>query len=284
MLNQTIVQELLQRAFQEDSPQGDISSSQVIPEDFIGEADLVARQEGVISGIDIFAQAFGYINPQVTVERFIADGRKFDSGERLARVCGPMRAILRSERVALNIVQHMTGIATATAAFVREVEGRNIAIKDTRKTLPGLRAVQRYAVTCGGGVNHRNGLSDAVMMKDNHLAVLRALGVPVSRAIAHARTIRIDGSPVVVEVEVDDPTQIEEVLSGHPDVIMLDNFSPEDTVAAVRQIDHRAEVEASGNMTLEKVRSIADSGIDTISIGSLTHSVKGIDLGLDWAD
>ncbi|XDS44937.1 carboxylating nicotinate-nucleotide diphosphorylase [Bifidobacterium aquikefiricola] len=277
----------MRRAFEEDSPHGDITSEHVIPAHFTGEADLVAREDGVLSGIDIFAAAFSFIDTQVKVEQYAADGHHFQAGERLAKVSGSMRAILRSERIALNFVQHMSGIATATASFVHEVQGKLIAIKDTRKTLPGLRAVQRYAVVCGGGVNHRDGLSDAVMMKDNHLAALRAAGIPIARAIEEARSIRVDGKPVSVEVEVDDLGQIDEVIEGKPDVIMLDNFSPEDTVRAVEHIrrinQHQTEIEASGNMTLEKVRSIADSGIDTISIGSLTHSVIGVDLGLDWA-
>ncbi|MFT8358092.1 MAG: carboxylating nicotinate-nucleotide diphosphorylase [Bifidobacterium aquikefiri] len=286
ILDQSAIQDVLHRAFEEDSPNGDITSEHVIPEHVIGEADLVAREGGVLSGISIFADAFSFIDTQVEVEQYAADGHHFQAGERLAKVSGSMRAILRSERIALNFVQHMTGIATATAMFVNEVQGKSIAIKDTRKTLPGLRAIQRYAVVCGGGTNHRDGLSDAVMMKDNHLAALRSSGITIAHAIEEARKIRVDGKPVSVEVEIDDLGQINDVLEGKPDVIMLDNFFPADTVRAVRNIHrmshHQIEIEASGNMTLEKVRSIADSGIDVISIGSLTHSVIGVDLGLDW--
>lgn len=284
MLAVPVVEDILHRAFQEDSPQGDITSNAIIPADLWGQADLVAREGGVLSGIEVFARAFTFINPDFHIKRYAADADEFRPGQVLATIRGPMRAMLRSERVALNLIEHMSGIATATAAFVREVKHERITIKDTRKTLPGLRSIQRYAVRCGGGHNHRDSLSDAVMMKDNHLAVLRAAGMSVAEAIRQAREIRVHSKAVIIEVEVDALDQIEEVLLGGPDVIMLDNFSPQDTILAVKQINHRAEVEASGTMTLEKVRAISHSGIDTISIGSLTHSVRAIDLGLDWAE
>ncbi len=210
----------------------------------------------------------------------VADGERFGEGDVLATVEGPARAVLQAERVALNFVQRMSGIATLTARFVAEVAGTKARIVDTRKTTPGLRLLERYAVRCGGGHNHRFSLSDAVMAKDNHLAVLLADG---RRTLTEAlRDVRAALPHTAhLEVEVDRPDQIEAVLAAGVDTIMLDNFSPELLRAGVAQVNGRALVEASGSVRLETVGAIARTGVDIISVGALTHSVRSLDMGLD---
>jgi nicotinate-nucleotide pyrophosphorylase (carboxylating) len=214
----------------------------------------------------------------IVTEFQVAEGAHFEAGAVLARVQGPARGVLQAERVALNFVQRMAGIATLTARFVDEVAKTKARIVDTRKTTPGLRAFERYAVRCGGGRNHRYSLSDAVMAKDNHLAVL---GGGVTAALRAAK----EALPhtVHVEVEVDRLEQIEAVLAGGADTVLLDNFSLEDMRKGVAQIAGRALVEASGSMRLDRVRLIAETGVDVISVGALTHSVRALDLGLDFA-
>jgi nicotinate-nucleotide pyrophosphorylase (carboxylating) len=207
------------------------------------------------------------------------DGSRFATGDVLARVTGPAHAVLRTERVALNLVQRMSGIATETARYVEAVEGTGARIVDTRKTTPGLRTLERQAVRDGGGHNHRFSLSDAVLAKDNHLAVLEAAGVPVGEAIRRARE-RI-GHTMHLEVEVDRLDQVEEVVAAGVDTIMLDNFSLDDLRAGVALVSGRALVEASGGVTLGTVGAIAATGVDLISVGALTHSVRALDLGLD---
>ena len=232
----------------------------------------------------------------VTVTAAIKDGERFQRGQILATVKGPVRDLLTAERIALNFTQRMSGIATMTAAFVDAVNAiygddydgpvtrpcryERTRIVDTRKTTPGLRPFEKYAVVCGGGHNHRYGLSDAVMMKDNHLAALAARGIDLAGAIRHVR--EQVGHTTHIEVEVDRLDQIPAVLAGGADTIMLDNFSLDDTRRGVELIDGKAIVEASGNMSLERVPAVAVTGVDVISVGALTHSVRSIDLGLDW--
>lgn len=208
-----------------------------------------------------------------------ADGERFSAGDVLARVAGPARSVLTAERVALNFAQRMSGIATLTDLFVTEVAGTGVRIVDTRKTTPGLRALERHAVVSGGGHNHRWGLSDAVMAKDNHLATLAANGISVTEGLLMMRQKL--GHTTHIEVEVDRLDQIEAVLAAGVDTVMLDNFSIEDLRRGVALIDGRALVEASGNVSLATVRAIAQTGVDVISVGALTHSVASIDLGLD---
>ena len=247
-----------------------------------------------MSGVDVFAAAFAAQNPTIEVTPHIADGERFESGQALATVRGPVRDLLTAERVALNFTQRMSGIATMTSAFVGAVAQAEqlpgyrapyayarTRIVDTRKTTPGLRPFEKYAVVCGGGHNHRYGLSDAVMMKDNHLAALAEQGIDLSGAIRHIR--EQVGHTTHIEVEVDRLDQIPQALAGGADTIMLDNFSLDDTRRGVDLIGGRAIVEASGTMTLERVPSVAATGVDVISVGALTHSVRSIDLGLDWA-
>jgi len=233
----------------------------------------------VLSGIEVFARVFMLADTAVDVETVAADGQRFDSGEVLARVSGPARSVLRAERVALNLVQRMSGIATETARYVAAVDGTGARIVDTRKTAPGLRILERQAVRDGGGRNHRFSLSDAVLVKDNHLAVLAAQGIPAGEAIRRARATLPHTTSI--EVEVDRLDQIEEVLAAGADTVMLDNFTLDQLHAGVALIAGRARVEASGGVDLGTVAAIAATGVDVISVGALTHSVRALDLGLD---
>lgn len=283
MLSATTIDSALRFALDEDAPWGDITGETFIPATASARANLSARESGVLAGIDVFARAFTLVDPSVEVDLTSADGDAFAPGDTLATVSGPARAVLRAERIALNFCQRMSGIATQTIAFVdaagTNTHGRTVRIVDTRKTTPGLRAFEKHAVRCGGGHNHRFGLSDAVMVKDNHLAVLAGEKADVSASIRSARAQL--SHTTTIEVEVDRLEQIQAVLNGGADIIMLDNFSLEDLRAGVELIAGRAVVEASGNVTLDTVADIAATGVDVISSGALTHSVRAIDLGLD---
>ena len=266
-------------ALEEDAPWGDLTSTALLPADATATADLVAREPGVFSGGDVFSAAFTLTDPAVTVDLHVGDGDAFAPGDVLASASGPARSLLTAERVALNFVQRMSGIATLTAAYVAAVEGTGVRIADTRKTTPGLRAFERHAVVSGGGSNHRYSLSDAVMAKDNHLAVLTRTGADLSTALREALA-RLPHTTHVV-VEVDRLDQIEAVLAGGAHTVLLDNFSLDDLRAGVALIGERATTEASGGVNLDTVRSIAETGVDVISVGALTHSARALDLGLD---
>jgi nicotinate-nucleotide pyrophosphorylase (carboxylating) len=278
-VNQQLIDEIVARALAEDAPWGDITSETFLPPSARATARLEAREPGVFSGGEVFTRTFALVDPEVTVELLIEDGVLFGAGATLARVTGSARSILRAERIALNLVQRMCGIATLTAQYVESVVGTGARIVDTRKTTPGLRALERHAVRCGGGHNHRFSLSDAVLAKDNHLAVLAATGVDLHTAIREARA-RL-GHTVHLEVEVDRIDQIEPVVSAGVDTIMLDNFTPEQLREGVAIVAGRARVEASGGVNLGTVAEIAATGVDIISVGALTHSVRSLDLGLD---
>jgi len=279
MLTRTVIDRVVAAALDEDAPWGDLTSESLIPAEATARADLVAREDGVFAGGDVFAAAFRLTDPAVPVRLRVTDGERFPAGQVLATVEGPARSVLTAERVGLNFVQRMSGIATLTAQYVREVAHTGARIADTRKTTPGLRAFERHAVVCGGGHNHRFSLSDAVMAKDNHLAVLTASGLSVTQALQGA-IARLPHT-THVEVEVDRLDQIEAVLAAGIGTIMLDNFSLADLVRGVEQVAGRATVDASGGVTLETVRAIAETGVDVISVGALTHGARGLDLGLD---
>ena len=270
---------VIETALEEDAPWGDVTSETLIPADAVATATLGAREPGVLSGGGVFAEVVHAVDRSVDVVLHVPDGSSFAAGTLLATVTGNARSVLRAERVALNLVQRMSGIATATATYVAAVEGTQARIVDTRKTTPGLRALERYAVRCGGGHNHRTSLSDAVLAKDNHLAVLLAGGIGIGDAIAGARH-RL-GHTVHVEVEVDRIDQIEPVVAAGVDTIMLDNFTPEMLETGVGIVNGRAIVEASGGVSLDTVAAIAATGVDVISVGALTHSARALDLGLD---
>ena len=279
MLTTSVIDRAVAAALEEDAPWGDITSEMLIPQTSTARADLIAREPGVFSGGEVFAAAFRLTDPAIDVQLAVADGDVFDKGAVLAVVSGPARGVLTAERIGLNFVQRMSGIATLTARYVAEVAHTGARIADTRKTTPGLRAFERHAVVNGGGHNHRYSLSDAVMAKDNHLAVLAEKGVSVTAALQGA--IARLSHTTHVEVEVDRLDQIEAVLAAGIGTIMLDNFSLDDLRRGVEQVGGRATVEASGGVSLDTVRAIAETGVDVISVGALTHSARALDLGLD---
>jgi nicotinate-nucleotide pyrophosphorylase (carboxylating) len=274
------IEALVLMALHEDAPWGDLTSEVLLPDDLQISAQLVPREEGILCGEDVFSSSMSLAGP-VAVSFVKHDSDSFSRGDALAVLTGPARSILRAERVALNFVQRLSGIATLAAKYVAETAGTKTRIVDTRKTTPGLRLLERYAVSCGGGYNHRFSLSDAVLAKDNHLAALRN---STSEDLTNGLRAAFARLPHTthIEVEVDRLDQIEPVLAAGVDTIMLDNFSLEDLRAGVRQIAGRALVEASGGISLERVRDIANTGVDLISVGALTHSVRAIDLGLDF--
>ena len=279
MLTAKIIADTVQRALDEDAPWGDATSEHLIPVSATATAILNAREAGVFSGADVFAAAFELTDPSIDVELLVRDGEAFVPGQRLAVVTGPARGILTAERIGLNFVQRMSGIATLTAAYVAQISGTKARIADTRKTTPGLRAFERHAVVNGGGHNHRYSLSDAVMAKDNHLAVLTEGGKDLTTELARVRAAL--PHTMKLEVEVDRIDQIAPVLAAGVDIIMLDNFSVDELRAGVEFIAGRAIVEASGGVNLHTVAAIADTGVDVISVGALTHSARALDLGLD---
>ncbi len=274
------LERVVRLALDEDAPWGDVTSQTLIAPSMRVTARLVAREPGVLSGEDVFTAAMFLTDPAISTRFSLHDAETFAASTVLATVEGSARAILQAERVALNFVQRMSGIATLTAQYVSAIAGTRARIVDTRKTTPGLRLMERYAVRCGGGHNHRYSLSDAVLVKDNHLAILAANGVrDVTEAL---RSMRAQLSHTThVEVEVDRPEQIEAMLRAGADTILLDNFTTAQLSSAVTQIEGRALVEASGGITLARIREIAETGVDIISVGALTHSVRSLDLGLD---
>jgi nicotinate-nucleotide pyrophosphorylase (carboxylating) len=280
-LPQSTIDPIVRLALAEDAPWGDITSQTLVPPDAQAIAHLVAREPGVLSGSQLFSAAMYLTDPTLTVTLPVADATPFETRAILATVQGSARSILQAERIALNFTQRLSGIATLTARFVAQTAGTKARIVDTRKTTPGLRALERYAVRCGGGNNHRFSLSDAILAKDNHLAVLARSGPEaLTQALLDARA-HIPHT-THIEVEVDRLDQIDPLLAAHVDTILLDNFSLEDMRAGVAHIAGRALVEASGNVTLDRVAAIAATGVDLISSGALTHSVRSLDLGLDF--
>ncbi len=277
--NEDELDRIIQTALTEDAPTGDVTSA-LLPETTTAEAFLVARETGVWSGSEVFARVFTAVDPTTEVNVHLADGSNFAAGDTIAIVRGTARSVLQAERVALNLAQRMCGIATLTRKYVDAIKGTGARLLDTRKTTPGLRILERASVKDGGGHNHRNSLSDAVMLKDNHLAVLRSSGTPLDVAVRQARVAAPAGI-TFFEVEVDKLEDIEPVMSAGVDRIMLDNFTLADLRVGVEIVNHRAIVEASGGVTLDTIRAIAETGVDDISVGALTHSARALDLGLD---
>lgn len=273
------VEEVVGRALAEDAPWGDLTCAALVPPSAIATAELVAREPGTFCGGALVQAAFRLTEASIAVDLLVADGETFDGGATLARISGPAAGVLQAERIALNFAQRLSGISTATAGYVAAVGGTGARVVDTRKTTPGLRLLERHAVRCGGGHNHRFSLSDAVMVKDNHLGVLLAAGADLTEALRGIRD-RVPHT-TSIEVEVDRLAQIEPVLAAGVDVIMLDNFTLDELREGVALVAGRAIVEASGNVRLDTVRAIAETGVDVISVGALTHSVRSLDLGLD---
>lgn len=274
----TLVEPVIRLALTEDLGRaGDLTSLACVPQDARLRVSWTARQPGVLAGLACARLALHALAPDARFEALVEDGQRVGAGQALARADAPARAILSSERTGLNLMGRLSGIATLTRAYVDAVAGTGARITDTRKTTPGLRHLEKYAVRCGGGVNHRFGLDDAILIKDNHVAACGGVRPALERARAAA------GHLVKIELEVDSLDQLEDALPLAPDVIMLDNFSLEDLRAAVALAAGRVILEASGGVRLETVRDIAETGVQVISVGALTHSAPGLDIGLDAA-
>jgi nicotinate-nucleotide pyrophosphorylase (carboxylating) len=267
------LKELIEKALAEDLGPGDVTSEATIPADSLSTAVVLAKQDLVLAGIDIAAEVFRHLDPDVRFTPIAKDGDMIHAGTELARLSGNTRALLAGERVALNLLQHLSGIATLTAQYVEKLRGLKAEVLDTRKTLPGLRQLEKNAVRIGGGKNHRMGLYDMVLIKDNHI---KAAG-GITKAVASART---KTGNLRIEVETKTLDEVREAVAAKPDIIMLDNMPIDVMREAVRMIGGRALVEASGNVTLETVRHIAESGVDFVSSGSLTHSAPAADISM----
>jgi len=270
-----LIEPVVRGALAEDLGRAGDLTAALIPEDARLDCVLAVRRDGRVAGLDCARIAFQALDPDARFETALPDGADAAKGEVIARVAGLARAVLSAERTALNLAGRLSGVATLTRAYVRAVEGTGARITDTRKTTPGLRALEKYAVRCGGGINHRFGLDDAILIKDNHVAACGGVAEALTRARAAA------GHLTPIEVEVDTLEQLEQALPFAPQVIMLDNFSLEDLRAAVALVAGRVTLEASGGVSLETVRAIADTGVDVISVGALTHSAPVLDIGLD---
>ena len=279
-ITESALRRLVEHALEEDLGRGDVTSDSLVPSDVGARGVVRSRSEGVIAGLEVAALVFEAADPRVKFTALTADGRSVGRGQDIAVVSGEARRLLRAERVALNFLQRLSGVATLTARYVEAIRGSRARIIDTRKTTPGLRALEKYAVRAGGGFNHRRDLSDAMLIKDNHLAVLEARGLSLVAAVKKAR----ESLPhtLKVEIEVDRLDQIPEALEAGADIILLDNMSTEDLESAVMSIAGRAITEASGGVSLTTVREIAATGVDVISVGALTHSAPVLDIGLDF--
>lgn len=271
--------ELIDLALREDLAQGDITSESTVPADRRATAIMLAKQDGVISGLTTAQTVFTRVDPTVRFEPFVADGDRVTKGDALARISGNARSILAAERTALNLIQRLSGIATITSEYVAQVAGTNALVIDTRKTTPGLRYLEKAAVRHGGGSNHRFNLGDAVLIKDNHLAAIGG-DHPIRDAVTAAKRRAPHTSKV--EVEVVDLAGVREALDAQADIIMLDNMSLDEMREAVSLVDGRALVEASGGITLATLRAVAETGVDLISSGALTHSAPSLDISLDF--
>ncbi|WP_026595496.1 carboxylating nicotinate-nucleotide diphosphorylase [Methyloferula stellata] len=257
---------------------GDITTDAIVPPDLTVKCVFAARQPGVVAGLDLARVAFALIDPAIRLEAMKEDGATVAKGDIIARVEGPARGILTAERTALNFLGHLSGVASATASIVAAVKGTKAHIVCTRKTTPGLRTIEKYAVRAGGGSNHRFGLNDAVLIKDNHVAIAGSISEALRRARARA------GHLVKIEIEVDTLAQLAEALDQKADAVLLDNMSPQMLAEAVKMVAGRAVTEASGGITLQNAAEIAASGVDLMSVGWLTHSAAVLDIGLDFLE
>ena len=272
-----ILEPLVRRALEEDLGRiGDITSASIIPAEAHARMLIVARQEGVIAGLDTSEIAFKLIDPALTVRRLKTEGAEVNHSDDIIEIEGCARSILTAERVALNFIGRMSGIATLTNKMVKAVGTHKTRICSTRKTTPGLRSIEKYAIKVGGGINHRLGLDDAVLIKDNHIAIAGNVTTALQRAKESV------GHMVMIEIEVDTLAQLKEVLDEGVDVVMLDNMSLENMTAAVKMVNGKAIVEASGGIITERIEKIAATGVDVISVGALTHSAPYFDVGLDF--
>lgn len=275
---------LIELALSEDlADLGDRTSNALIPADLIGVATFISRRDGVLAGLPVLRILCDLLKPRMTLQEHLRDGAHLQPKSKIVTVSGSMRTILLAERTALNFMQRLSGVATLTKRFVDAVAGIPVQILDTRKTTPGWRLLEKYAVRMGGGTNHRMGLFDGVLIKDNHLAAMGTVEEPVIEAIQRARASVGTGLPI--EVEVDTLMQLEKALLSKPDIVLLDNMTPDQLRLAVKRRDAASpttKLEASGGVNLDTIRSIAETGVDRISIGAITHSATSLDIGLDY--
>ena len=274
ILDKKQIDKIVLNALEEDMPYGDVTTDNLIPENDVTEAKFIAKADGVIAGMPVVARVFELIDETISIDIFKNDGDTVQKGEIIAILKGHTAGILKGERTALNILQRLSGIATRTKVFTDLVKDFDVSVADTRKTTPGLRYLEKYAVRCGGGRNHRYSLSDAVMLKDNHIAAGGGILSAVSKVRANIP------HTVTIEVEVENMDMVREAVESGADVIMLDNMNEAAMAEAVKYIDGRALVEASGDVTEERMVAIAQTGVDIISIGRITHSVKAMDISL----
>lgn len=273
------VEQIVRNALAEDVASGDITTEALVPFALVGKASILLKRDGVLAGMDVAKEVFRQVDRLLHFKALVKDGAKVRKGEVVATIEGRAASILKAERTALNFLQHLSGIATETARYVDAVAGTKAIITDTRKTIPGLRLLEKYAVRVGGGHNHRLNLSDGVLIKDNHLAILRSSGVGLGEVVKKAR--KRAPRTMKVEVEVESVKQAREALSAGADIIMLDNMKLKDMRRVVELVYGRALLEASGGITLDNVRSVAETGVDLISVGALTHSAKALDMSID---
>jgi nicotinate-nucleotide pyrophosphorylase (carboxylating) len=274
-----MIEPLVRNALLEDLGRaGDLTTDATVPADARAKTALAAREPGVVAGLDVAIMAFRLVDPELQVQVIKPDGSRVVPGDDIAIVSGPARGLLTGERVALNFLGHLSGVATATATIADAIAHTQAKVADTRKTIPGLRALQKHAVRLGGGMNHRFGLDDAVLIKDNHIAVAGGVRPAIERARAYI------GHLVKIEIEVDTLAQLEEVLAVGADVVLLDNMGPDMLREAVAMVAGRAITEASGRITPQTAPAIAESGVDLLSAGWLTHSARVLDIGLDYRD
>jgi nicotinate-nucleotide pyrophosphorylase (carboxylating) len=270
---------IVSEALAEDLASADVTTEALVPSRVKGKASILVKRDGVLAGMDAAKEVFRQVDPSLQFKALVKDGAKVGKGKVVATIEGKMASMLKSERTALNFLQHLSGIATETARYVDAVSGTKTIITDTRKTIPGLRLLEKYAVRAGGGRNHRLNLGDGVLIKDNHLAALRSSGVGLGEAVKKAR--KRAPRAMKVEVEVESVKQAREALSAGADIIMLDNMNVRDMRRVVELVQGRALLEASGGITLDNVRSVAEAGVDLISVGALTHSAKALDISLE---
>ena len=279
MSNTPQVEQLIDQALAEDLGQGDVTTEALIPKAQQGRASIVAKARGIIAGVEVAKQVFLKVDPELKLAILIEDGAEVKPGDIVAKIEGRVASILKAERIALNFLQRLSGIASETGHYVQAIKGLPVQITDTRKTTPGLRTLEKYAVRVGGGKNHRMHLGDGILIKDNHLAALRRQGLSIKEIVTKARQ---KASPKLkIEVEVKTPQEAVEAAEAGADIIMLDNIGLEDMRQAVQLIRGRALIEASGGITLDRVRAVAETGVDLISIGALTHSAKALDISLE---
>jgi len=283
-LSATEIRNAVQAALAEDIGSGDATTLATVPETATAKAVMRAREPLVVAGLDFAEIAFRELSTAVKIERLAKDSQRTGNDEILLKISGPARAILSAERVALNFVQQLSGIATLTAQFVDAVKGTRVQILDTRKTTPGGRRFEKYAVTCGGGENHRIGLYDMVLIKDNHLAVPQIRDAMPNAIAAAVRRAREKFPQLKIGVETDTLEQVEQAADAGADVVLLDNMNPVQLRLAVQKIKGRAKTEASGGINIANVRAIAGTGVDFISVGALTHAARAVDIGLDFTN